>query len=1256
MTVRTLARSALYVLLALLTLVVLAVAGAVALLHSEQGTRWLFARAVELAPGELAAARVDGRLTGPLTLEGLAYRDGDLALEIDRLHLDWRPGELLRGRFHLVDLAVAGTRVTLPDAAKEEPAPSGEPFTGLRLPLAVQVDNLELTDLQVVPAEGEAAGVERLALKLEAAGDRVSRLVFEGRAFDTEVAVDGGLTLSAALPMALAFEWRRQGPGEPELAGRGRLDGDLAALELTHQAAPPVGSELRARLFDLAGDPRWEATLALAGVSLGAFTDAFPATLDGELAGDGVLDRARLQGRLALSEPSTGPLAAEFEAGIGDGVARLERLVLTGQEGLRVEGSASYPLEAPGAALQAELAWTALRWPLVGEAVQFSSREGRLAVDGVPSAYRYSLALAGLVPGAPPFDAQAAGTGDLERAVLDSLVVTLEEGRVDGSGWAAWAPEPAWELKLAATGLPPALIQPELSGRLNLDLETKGRVAAGVPKASVLLSRLDGEFLEHPLQGRGRVDLDGGTLEIEGLELDSGDNRARVNGRVGERLDLAWSVAAPRLDALWPGLAGALDAKGRLEGSAERPRLKADLAGSGLGFQAHRVERLEGRADLGLGEGERLDLDLAADGLLLAGTAWESLSLKLAGTRTRHRAELALLGDEKRQARVALAAGLDPTNAWRGRLERLVLAQSQAGEWRLAGPALFRVVPGDRSGVERFCLVSGPARACGSFDLAADGAWRGSLEGSDVPLALAGPWLPPDTRLDGSLRLKAGFEGDAGGGVRGRADLNIPSGALDFELEETAQKLDFSGGKARALIDAEGLSANLDLPLAGLGGVEGRLRLPGFRVEAPDFERQPLEGRVDARVEDLTLVSLLAPDIRNVKGRIEAGFDLSGRLGEPRLKGGAEVREAAIDIPYLGLELREIDLRLAAPDVRRVTLEGGVASGGGRLEVSGEALLDAERDFPAELRLKGEEWLAMNTAEAEVRVSPDLAVRRTPGRTDIEGEVVVPFARIRPRRIPESSVSSSPDMVIVGGDRPAAERREPRLHARVRVVLGDRVNFEGFGLRADLSGDLLVIDEPNQPVRGRGRIGVTEGTYRGYGQDLKIERGYALFADSPVDNPGIDVRAIREAGDVTAGLRVTGTLKEPTLEVFSTPAMSEADALSYLLTGRAMGEGGGGQGVGVAAALQASGIGSATAEVGRQLGLDELRVETAGDLAEASVVAGTWLSPRLYVQYVNELGTGETLLRLRHDLTRRIQIQTETGRAQGVDIFYTFER
>jgi translocation and assembly module TamB len=272
----------------------------------------------------------------------------------------------------------------------------------------------------------------------------------------------------------------------------------------------------------------------------------------------------------------------------------------------------------------------------------------------------------------------------------------------------------------------------------------------------------------------------------------------------------------------------------------------------------------------------------------------------------------------------------------------------------------------------------------------------------------------------------------------------------------------------------------------------------------------------------------------------------------------------------------------------------------------------------------------------------------------LNGEVKIPFGRIRLRNLPKSAVSGSPDLVVVRDDADQPPAMDPKLHSRLRIIFGDRVSFEGMGLRAKLTGNLLVIDEPGRPVTGSGRIGVTDGTYRAYGQDLKIERGYALFADSPVDNPGLDVRAVRDAGEVTAGVRVSGTLKSPQLSVFSTPAMRETAALSYLLTGRAPGESGGNVSLGTA--LQAAGASSLADEIGRQIGLDELRVDTGSGLEEASVVAGTYLSPRLYVQYVNELATRETKLRMRYDMTKRLQIQTESGTSQGVDIFYTIER
>jgi len=192
-------------------------------------------------------------------------------------------------------------------------------------------------------------------------------------------------------------------------------------------------------------------------------------------------------------------------------------------------------------------------------------------------------------------------------------------------------------------------------------------------------------------------------------------------------------------------------------------------------------------------------------------------------------------------------------------------------------------------------------------------------------------------------------------------------------------------------------------------------------------------------------------------------------------------------------------------------------------------------------------------------------------------------------------------------------------------------------------------------VIGRGRVGIRDGIYRAYGQDLQIQRGYALFADTPVDNPGLDVQAVRVVDTVTAGLRVTGTLKKPNLTLFSTPTLAQSDILSYILSGRPAGQGGAGR-AGLTSALAAGGAGQVTDEIARQLGLDELRMETGGNLNEASVVAGTYLSPRLYVQYVNTLASRESSLRFRYDLTRKLQLQTETGNAQGVDLFYTIER
>lgn len=112
----------------------------------------------------------------------------------------------------------------------------------------------------------------------------------------------------------------------------------------------------------------------------------------------------------------------------------------------------------------------------------------------------------------------------------------------------------------------------------------------------------------------------------------------------------------------------------------------------------------------------------------------------------------------------------------------------------------------------------------------------------------------------------------------------------------------------------------------------------------------------------------------------------------------------------------------------------------------------------------------------------------------------------------------------------------------------DKLSFSGFGLTANLLGHVHIGDN----LDTRGELSLADGRYRAYGQRLTIRRARLLFA-GPIDQPYLDIEAIRKVDDVIAGIRLSGSAEQPTTKVFSEPAMSQEQALSYLVLGRPLG-------------------------------------------------------------------------------------------------------
>jgi translocation and assembly module TamB len=302
---------------------------------------------------------------------------------------------------------------------------------------------------------------------------------------------------------------------------------------------------------------------------------------------------------------------------------------------------------------------------------------------------------------------------------------------------------------------------------------------------------------------------------------------------------------------------------------------------------------------------------------------------------------------------------------------------------------------------------------------------------------------------------------------------------------------------------------------------------------------------------------------------------------------------------------------------------------------------------------------------ARVIAAPDLRVERDPERIDLTGRVVVPVASINVQRLPQAGPQkASPDVVVVDEAAPEPQETTPlALHARIDVVLGDEVELGGFGLQSTLTGKLAVVERPGRRTTGSGEIRIA-GQYKAYGQDLTISEGRLLYAGTPLDNPRLEITAVRELeDDLQAGLRIRGTARNPEISVFSDPSLGETDALAYLVTGRpmnAIGRGTGEEGDLVQKAAQSLGTaagGLLAKRLGKRLGLDEVGVADDEDIGGAAFTVGQYLSPRLYLGYGIGLFDPGQVLTLRYALSEDISVEAvrgdETTRA-GVE--YRVER
>ncbi|CEE94829.1 conserved hypothetical protein; putative exported protein [Xenorhabdus nematophila str. Anatoliense] len=1261
--------------IAFLLIVGLLLMTVVGLVGTQSGLHFMLNSAARWVPG-LDIASVSGGWRD-LTLKGVKYQIPGVNVSADNLYLSLRLSCLKDSHLCVNALTAEDVSVSVNTAelSPSEPSPPSEPLTELKTPYPVSLDLLSLKNIHVkvddiaITLDEFKAGAQWQEKQLVLKPTEINQLLV-------------ALPKTPSEPIATVATTQ---PGESEKSipkksiSEKSLGETLKALfanpllaELPNIPIPLdiTVENIHGRQLHLTGDTDITINdLRLQASNQGQQIDIKNLNVQ---APEGAI---AIQGMAKLSEQWAVKLAIKGQA---DNLNHLNLNELTGQKiDLTLEGALLKQLDlalhlsgpvVAGLDAQVELAKAGLpvhltlesqqlQWPLTGKP-EYQLDGLKLRLNGQASHYDLSLRSAIKGNDIPPALLTLDAKGNEERFRLTRLRLAALQGKADVTGVVDWSKAISWNAKLVLDGINTAEQWPEWPAKMAGNMAVRGSMYGGSWQLQIPEIAFHGHVKQNIVKAYGKTSGNAaGQWDIPQFDLAFGRNTLNVQGRLtDETWKLEGEINAPQLNGLLPGLAGLVTGHVKLRGNMKAPQIVADLNARGVRWQdTLRVDSAIIKGDVRSAEQIQGQLSVVVHQLRQADLTIKNLVLNAKGTEKQHDLQLKIEGDPV-SGELALNGSFDrQQERWKGSINNTHF-DTPVGEWRLS-----KAISIDYSNLQQkvtvgaHCWLNPNAHVClpKPIDAGSSGHAQVALERFD--LAMIQPFLDKDTQLKGI------FSGNAD--IKWTADQGLPQAKIALQGEGVRVRQVVDG--IILPIDFETLTLNAGLAngkarLAWLFKLAGNGQLKG-NVQVVDLEgRRNLSGNIDLQALSLNLIKPVLDKGEKAEGGVNANLHLGGNAKNPQLFGLLKADNLQMVSHWLPFDISQGQLAVHF-DGTRSDLNGMIKTPKGQLNLNGSAdwrNLDA---WYARIAANGDKLRVIVPPMVKVDVSPDLVLEATPNLLKLNGNVDIPWARITVQELPESAVGVSSDEVMLDRNLQPIEKKKSsiQIQTNLNIHIGNDVQLSAFGLTAQLNGALKVLQD-QQGLGLNGQIDIPEGRFQAYGQDLQVRKGTIIFSGPP-DQPLLNIEAIRNpestANGVIAGVRVTGLADKPKVEIFSDPAKSQQEALSYLLRGQGLekGDSDNSQMTTILIGLGVAQSGQLVGKIGETFGVSDLALDTQGIGDKSQVVVSGRITNDLQVKYGVGIFDSLATLTLRYRVMPRLYLEAVSGIDQALDLLYEFE-
>jgi len=1251
------------------------------LLTTRSGLQYVLSSVFAYTELPIRYQNLQGAIVSGVKADYVEYRSSSLTVEISHFSTNFRLLPLIYKKLAFFDVNAESVKVDLAgSSAKTNNKNVNTPNTSNGgLPISIGIDNVRINNL-IVMSPGKT---EFEASKVKLRRSKVSnRFEFANLKFDTRFGSlkgSGELGFGELADVKLDTHWTsKKIDNVAAMQGSTEISGSYQNFKLITNVRSPHQLDIRANISDLFSSLTWQATItgqltpsALLGTSKIPNIDQLNVTSSGSL------KQFNFGARGQLGRSDIGYWAFKLDSKTQNGVWTVDHFQLASKKSAALlQGTGTLEVMQENiqkSPISLRLQWRDLNWPIATNTLVHNFK-GNATLQGSLQQYQLQISDAAIrVSQQDITGINVSAQGNEQSLSINSFSCRYLSGDIKGKLDLAWAKNLQSKATIYVSAIDPASIFPDWPGKLSTQLSINAEsigdnwnVSANIAQSSGHLNRINID------SASAYIELKQGQYLIRNLNISAGSNKVSGNlhyihsdNKDSDTLKASWRVNLKDVGKLFPDAAGAINSSGSISGGLVHPVMSMDLTLQNFRFEQYEFGKLRANIGAEMRDSGKLNVKASADNIQIKGNKLQSLALQVTGFMKQHKLILnSQLAKDTGAIRI-FADGEYSDEKWRGKITDAAITTSNYGDWQLQQPANL-IVASQTVQLQTLCLSDKKQGGviCNQVNVALPNSWAGHTSIKEFPLTGFNVIMPANLRIaTGMLSGEINYDINNGLIKLLQADLQSPDGRVNYRQYSGSERLqDYKRLQFHVEHNEKGVQITNRIDLVNTGTMSMRLNLPGMQDISTIDTSQAVEGDVRMDLNNLSLLSLVFPDIQDITGKKHTQFTIAGTIAKPLLVGSSHITAQQLSVPALGVKLTQLDLKANSNTKREIDLSGQVNSGKGSVTLNG-SLQDYSADNPtAKIHITGENFLAEKTPELMLEVSPNLTVALKDRKLTLDGEIRVPRANIQQLET-SNSLQPSSDLVLVDSEKPEkSPAPELQLSASVRIKIGKEVKIQqqdaiGRQLVGRLEGELLVKVQPDAVSVASGEIRIVDGKYTVYGQELTIETGKLIYSSVPLSQPTLDIEAVKYIGsDVRVGVQIIGPANNLQTKLISTPAMDDSTIMSYLIFGRPYDTATASQqdkSQLVAGAASIVGLNTVTKDLAKELGIDEISVQVDQATQQNILVFGQNLSRNLYLKYITGASQALNALQLEYKLTDKWIFRTETKeQSQGADLFY----